>query len=302
MLLKNQMIIRLAGWAIARICRLWLCTLRVQWEHHGPDNDPLGAGNRGRMFCLWHEDMLTLGYACRGRGIYVLISRSKDGELITQVIERLGFQTVRGSTNRGGASAAREIITGLNGVSAAITPDGPRGPRREFQLGAVFLSSRTSMPLVPIGLAYERPWRLGSWDKLAIPPPSPALSSASAPRSPCRLERTGNSSNPIASGSPHSWRNRPAAPNPSFAAGARERSCRWFRRRRKPRMGRRSERRHSSYAACNPRITSSKNSRDRRAHAHRSPRASSRFTAGTEMFSQQSGMARPVNATLCSSR
>ena len=171
MLLKNQMIIRLAGWAIALICRLWFCTLRVQWEHHGLDNDPRGAGNRGRMFCLWHEDMLPLGYVCRNRGIFVLISRSKDGELITQVIERLGFQTVRGSTNRGGASAAREIITGLHGVSAAITPDGPRGPRREFQLGAVFLSSRTSMPLVPIGLAYERPWRLGSWDKLAIPRP-----------------------------------------------------------------------------------------------------------------------------------
>ncbi len=171
MAFRNQFIIRLAGWLLAQICRIWLCTLRVHCEHQEPDNDPRGAGNRGRTFCLWHEDMLTLGYFCRGRGIYVLISRSRDGELISQAIEALGFQTVRGSTNRGGASAAREIITGLQGVSAAITPDGPRGPRREFQLGAVFLSSRTNMPLVPIGLAYERPWRLGSWDKLAVPRP-----------------------------------------------------------------------------------------------------------------------------------
>lgn len=123
------------------------------------------------MYSLWHEDMLALGYLFGGRGIYVLISRSRDGELISTAVETLGFRTVRGSSNKGGASAAREIIEGLSGVSAAITPDGPRGPRREFNLGAVFLSSRTGMPLVPLSVAYERPWRMGSWDKLALPRP-----------------------------------------------------------------------------------------------------------------------------------
>ena len=62
-------------------------------------------------------------------------------------------------------------LNGLDGVSAAITPDGPRGPRREFQAGAVFLASRTGMPLVPMCVAYDRPWRMASWDKLAIPRP-----------------------------------------------------------------------------------------------------------------------------------
>jgi lysophospholipid acyltransferase (LPLAT)-like uncharacterized protein len=156
---------------MAHFVRLWLCTLRVHYEHLEPKNDPRVTGNRGRMYCLWHEDMLTLGYLFGGLGIYVLISRSRDGELISTGIETLGFRTVRGSTNRGGAAAAKEIIEGLDGVSAAITPDGPRGPRREFHPGAVFLSSRSGMPLVPIGLAYDRPWRLPSWDKLVLPRP-----------------------------------------------------------------------------------------------------------------------------------
>lgn len=171
MVIRNRFLIRLTGWLVAQICRLWLCTLRIHVENFDPAANPRGSGNQGRLFSLWHEDMLTLGYFFRGRGIYVLISRSRDGELISQVVESLGFRTVRGSSSSGGASAAREIIGSLNGVSAAITPDGPRGPRREYQSGAVFLSSRTGMPLVPICVAYDRPWRMGSWDKLAIPRP-----------------------------------------------------------------------------------------------------------------------------------
>lgn len=171
MVIRNRFLIRLAGWLLAKVCRLWLTTLRIHCEHVQPENNPHQGGSRGRMFCLWHEDMLTLGSYFGGTGMYVLISRSRDGELISRAIETLGFRTVRGSSNQGGASAAREIINGLDGVSAAITPDGPRGPRQEFQLGAVFLASRTGMPLVPFGLAYERSWRMSSWDKLAIPRP-----------------------------------------------------------------------------------------------------------------------------------
>jgi len=170
-IIRSLWIIRAAGWLLAQFVRLWLCTLRVHYEHLEPRNDPRQSGNQGRTYCLWHEDMFTLGYLFGNLGIYVLISRSRDGELISTAIETLGFRTVRGSSNAGGAAAAKEIIGGLDGVSAAITPDGPRGPRREFHPGAVFLSSRTGMPLVPIGLAYDRPWRLGSWDKLVLPRP-----------------------------------------------------------------------------------------------------------------------------------
>lgn len=171
MAIRNRFVMRLGGWLAAQIARLWLFTLRVHLESPPPSLFPQHHGNRGLLYCLWHEDMLTLGYLFGGHGIYVLISQSHDGELISSFIETLGFRTVRGSTNRGGAAAARQIIKDLDGVSVAITPDGPRGPRREFNPGAVYLSSRTGMPLVPMGLAYDRPWRLPSWDKLVIPRP-----------------------------------------------------------------------------------------------------------------------------------
>jgi lysophospholipid acyltransferase (LPLAT)-like uncharacterized protein len=170
LVIRSRLVFQVVGWLLAQLVRLWLSTLRVHVEDV-QKNDPRKTGNRGRMYCLWHEDMFTLGYLFGRLGIYVLISRSQDGELIAQAMETLGFRTVRGSTSRGGATAAKEIIEGLGGVSAAITPDGPRGPRREFHGGAVFLASRTNMPLVPVTLAYERPWRLGSWDKLALPRP-----------------------------------------------------------------------------------------------------------------------------------
>ncbi len=169
--MRNPILVRLAGWLLSQICRLWLRTLRVHVEDATPGHDPRKYGNQGRIYCFWHEDMLTLAPLFGGTGIYVLISRSHDGELISTAMESLGLHSIRGSTNRGGESAIKEIMTDLDGISIAITPDGPRGPRREFQPGAVFLASRTGRHLIPVGLAYERPWRLASWDRSVIPRP-----------------------------------------------------------------------------------------------------------------------------------
>src|SRR5258706_2430900 len=170
MVIRNRFIIRIAGWLMAQFIRLWLCTLRMHAEWPQADLDPRRKGT-GRIYCLWHEDMFYQAYAFSGLGISVLISQSRDGELISQVVETLGFKTVRGSTNRGGMRAIREIIRGLDGSDVAITPDGPRGPRREFQAGAAYLASRAGMPLSLFGIAYERPWRLPSWDRLVLPRP-----------------------------------------------------------------------------------------------------------------------------------
>lgn len=170
MAIRNPFLIRILGWLVAQVCRLWLCTLRPHVESFDADLDPR-CGARGHIYCFWHEDMLYLTYAFSGQGINVLISRSSDGELISQIVENLGFRAVRGSTSRGGSRAAREIIRTLAGANLGITPDGPRGPRREFQAGAIYLASRTGVPLVPIALAYERPWRLPSWDRMVLPRP-----------------------------------------------------------------------------------------------------------------------------------
>ena len=116
--------------------------------------------------------MLVPAYTARNLGIKVLVSRHADGEYITQVIERLGFTTVRGSTTRGGAKALLTMIKdSAEGTAIAITPDGPKGPRFTVQPGIIYLSQKTGVPIIPTSLGLTSYWELPSWDKFRIPKP-----------------------------------------------------------------------------------------------------------------------------------
>jgi lysophospholipid acyltransferase (LPLAT)-like uncharacterized protein len=101
-----------------------------------------------------------------------MISASRDGELISTIGRFFGYTAVRGSSSRGGKEATREMVDHLQaGKRCAITPDGPRGPRREMKPGAVNIARLTGCPVVPFGFAAERCWRLKSWDRFIIPKP-----------------------------------------------------------------------------------------------------------------------------------
>jgi lysophospholipid acyltransferase (LPLAT)-like uncharacterized protein len=104
--------------------------------------------------------------------IKVLISQHADGEWIAQICQWLGVGVIRGSTTRGGCAAIQEMI-GESGAQThlGITPDGPRGPRRQLQPGAVWVASTTGIPVVLLGMGFARAWRASSWDRLAIPVP-----------------------------------------------------------------------------------------------------------------------------------
>ena len=101
-----------------------------------------------------------------------MISASRDGELISRVAGFFGYVPIRGSSSRGGKEAAQEMVAALQaGRRCAITPDGPRGPRRELKMGVVQLAKMTGSPVVPFGFAVERGWRLRSWDQFIVPKP-----------------------------------------------------------------------------------------------------------------------------------
>ena len=89
--------------------------------------------------------------------MHILISDHRDGELITQVIRRLGFSVVRGSTTRGGTRALREMTLRIDRGHLCVTPDGPRGPRRSVHQGLAYLASRTGFPIVGAGMAFKTP-------------------------------------------------------------------------------------------------------------------------------------------------
>ena len=124
------------------------------------------------IFTLWHGELLPLLWHHRGEGIAVVISEHRDGEIIAQIAERLGYTTVRGSTSRGGGRALIGLMRAIEaGHDGAVTPDGPRGPAHVFAPGAAIASQRTGAPLAIIRATATRAWRLKSWDRFLVPKP-----------------------------------------------------------------------------------------------------------------------------------
>ncbi|MSR23125.1 MAG: DUF374 domain-containing protein [Gemmatimonadetes bacterium] len=124
------------------------------------------------IFAHWHAWILPLAFLHRKEGIVVLVSDHKDGEYIARVIERMGFRTARGSSTRGGVKGLKALVrAGREGFDMGITPDGPRGPAREFKQGGLLAAQLSGAPIIPIAMESDSVWRLDSWDRFAIPKP-----------------------------------------------------------------------------------------------------------------------------------
>jgi lysophospholipid acyltransferase (LPLAT)-like uncharacterized protein len=162
---------RLIGLLGAAFVRAWGATLRIEWLN--PENLEAIRRHDGRVcYAIWHGALLPLAYTHRGRGIVILVSRHRDGEIISQIICRLGFGVVRGSTNREGLRALLGMAKeGRSGRPLGVTPDGPRGPRRELQAGVLLIAQRSGLPIVPVAVEAVRRRELSSWDRFQIPCP-----------------------------------------------------------------------------------------------------------------------------------
>jgi len=124
------------------------------------------------IFVFWHGQLLSLVHHHRKEGVVVLVSEHKDGEYITRVIHQHGFRTARGSSTRGGVRGLKGILRAAReGRELGFTPDGPKGPRHEFKMGALVAAQLTGLPLVTIGVGADRAWYLNSWDRFMIPKP-----------------------------------------------------------------------------------------------------------------------------------
>lgn len=130
------------------------------------------ASTHGAIYIAWHGDALVPAHILSWRKFTALTSFSKDGDVQTRILQKLGYDIVRGSTGRGGAKAAIELVQRLNkGICISFTPDGPRGPRRVIQNGVVYFAQKAQKPICPIVMRYTKCWHLSTWDNYAIPKP-----------------------------------------------------------------------------------------------------------------------------------
>lgn len=176
MAVKNGLLYRLllvvAPWLYAGLSRLLFATCQVRVQ--GGENLEY-CERQGRFIEVsWHYSVFSLiALNCkRDRGWAAMVSASKDAEFVARILARQGVVAVRGSRNRGGISALKELI-GLmrRGYNAAIIADGSKGPARKMQAGAILLASKSGAAVLPMALAADRYWTFRSWDRTLLPKP-----------------------------------------------------------------------------------------------------------------------------------
>jgi lysophospholipid acyltransferase (LPLAT)-like uncharacterized protein len=140
---------------------------------------PLWHDKRPLIYVIWHGRILMVPWLNArlrtthgARAPRVLVSLSRDGELMARFAGQFGLDVVRGSSSRGAGAAVRALAAALDGgEDVAVVPDGPRGPREAFQPGAVALAALTGARIVPVAVAAHPARRLPTWDEFLIPLP-----------------------------------------------------------------------------------------------------------------------------------
>jgi len=159
---------------IGRTIWRWCASIRVVGTQH-----VTAALERGPSFIpvYWHQHQLMcvkplLEMRSAGVRLGFLISPSVDGEIGAMLVSKLGGEVIRGSSSHTGARALRDYYQALarEGISPAITPDGPRGPPWKFKPGAILLAQMSQRPMIPMAYAASRAWKI-QWDQFVIPKP-----------------------------------------------------------------------------------------------------------------------------------
>ena len=124
------------------------------------------------IFCFWHQCTLLCAWYFRKFRCSIIISQSFDGELIARTLGLLGYNSVRGSSSRGGAAGLLALQSVLEqGQPVVFTADGPRGPIYQTKIGPIKLAQITAESIGSFYLLPEKKWTLNSWDRFFIPKP-----------------------------------------------------------------------------------------------------------------------------------
>jgi lysophospholipid acyltransferase (LPLAT)-like uncharacterized protein len=171
--LQTRLIAAAASPLISGLCRT------VTWTVEGLEYyDEAIRSGRPPIIAFWHGRILPGMWVFRNRGIVVMASANFDGQWIARIIEHFGYRTVTGSSSRGGARALLEMKRELErGYPVAFASDGPRGPARVAQPGALWLAGATGTPILPFHSEASRCWTTRSWDNTQVPKPFSTVAS-----------------------------------------------------------------------------------------------------------------------------
>lgn len=155
---------------ISLLLRLWFFTCRIR--EHGSDNRQQVDRGNSIIAIFWHHCLLYVFYHLRADRAAVLVSASEDGEYIARLAHCLKFDTVRGSSNRRGLRALKELLAYIDdGGHVGMVGDGSQGPPLIAQAGSILLASKSGAPILPVAWSASRSFTFNSWDHTCIPKP-----------------------------------------------------------------------------------------------------------------------------------
>ena len=171
MAIKSIFVQKVLGLLGSLCLRVWRSTIDWRAVYADVTADTVHPDfSQQTIFVCWHEVVLAPLVLRAHRNNLGLASHHGDADIISRAIRHLGWSVVRGSTTRGGLGALLKMLRAEK-CNPCFTTDGPRGPRRRMSTGPIFLASKLGAPIVCFGCGYDRPWRLRSWDRFAIPRP-----------------------------------------------------------------------------------------------------------------------------------
>ena len=179
---------KIAAFFVGRTIRALAKTLRYQ--HSEAESQLKQLQGRPIIFCIWHNRLALslplyqklVANSCPSHRLAALVSASRDGALLSEILAGFQVQPIRGSSSCRGIRALIELIDlARKGWDIAITPDGPRGPKYQVQEGVITAAQLTGLPILPIGYELTSKWTAKSWDQFQIPRPFAACKVRTAP-------------------------------------------------------------------------------------------------------------------------